>query len=41
MRGGSAEQVLAELDVAEQPAEERGRLGGVERGEEGRRVSVG
>jgi hypothetical protein len=41
MRGGSAEQVLAELDVAEQLAEERGRMGGVDRGEEGRRVSVG
>lgn len=41
MRGGSAEQVLAKLDVAEQLAEERGRIGGVDRGEEGRRVSVG
>jgi len=41
MRGGSAEQVLAELNVAEQLTEERGRMGGVDRGDEERRVSVG
>ncbi len=41
MRGGSAEQVLAELDVAEQLAEESGRMGGVDRWDAGTRVSVG
>ncbi len=41
MRGGSAEQVLVELDVAEQLAEESGRMGGVDRGDAGTRVSVG